>query len=123
MKYTPNSKAAALVAQLHEARENISAIGELRFELFSNSIPALPANEKIHRWLIMYGFDTVVESVKDLGAWQGKHQQKLEIIEAERPATEEELKEHSKTLLDLIRYASGIMRNKKNGTDKPCQTA
>jgi hypothetical protein len=118
--YTPNSKAAALVASLKEARENISAIRELWIALFGEPTPS---NEQIHRWLLIYGFDIVVAAIQDLAAWQGKHQQKLTIIEQERQPTVEEIAEHSKSLLDLIRYASGIMKNKKVGTDKPCETA
>jgi hypothetical protein len=118
--YTPNSKAAALVEQLKEARENISAIRELWIALFGEPTPG---NEQIHRWLLIYGFDIVVASIQDLAAWQGKHQQKLTIIERQRQPTVEEIAEHTKSLLDLIRYASGIMKNKKLGTDQPCATA
>ena len=53
-----------------------------------------------------------MEAIQDLSTWVGKHRQALSIIEAERTPTQEELKEHTKTLLDLIRYASGIMGNK-----------
>lgn len=113
--YTPNSKAAALVNQLKEARENISAVRELWIALFSEPTPS---NEQSHRWLLIYGFDIVVAAIQDLAAWQGKHQQKLKIIEAQRTPTLEEVAEHSKSLLDLIRYASGIMKNKKLGTEK-----
>jgi hypothetical protein len=109
MNYTPNSKAEALVLRLSEARENIEAIRELWIALFGEPTPD---NSQIHRWLIRYGFDIAVESIQDLATWVGKHKQALAIIEAERVPTTEELKEHTKTLLDLIRYASGIMANK-----------
>ena len=39
MNYTPNSKAHALVLQLKEARENISAIRELWIDLFGEPAP------------------------------------------------------------------------------------
>ena len=39
-------------------------------------------------------------------------EESLAIIEAERTPTPEETKEHTKQLIDLIRYASGIMANK-----------
>jgi hypothetical protein len=113
--YSPSSKAAALVANLKEARENISAIRELWIALFNEPTPG---NGQIHRWLIMYGFDIVVAAIQDLAVWHGKNDQKLRIIEEERQPTPEEVQQHTKTLLDLVRYASGIMRNKKNGTDK-----
>lgn len=111
MNYTPHSKAHALVTRLKEARENIAAIRELWIELFGE--PA-PDDTQIHRWLIMYGFDIVVAAIEDLARWVGKHKQALAIIEqAGRQPTIEELREHTKALLDLIRYASGIMKNKK----------
>jgi hypothetical protein len=121
MNYTPDSKAAALVARLKEARENISAIKELWAALFGAPIPD---DSQVHRWLLRYGFDAVVESIEDLMVWVGKHKQALAIMEESGEIISPENRaEHTKTLTDLIRYVSGIMGYKAREADGDEQRA
>ena len=110
MNYTPNSKASALVARIKEARENVAAIQELWRELFGDPVPDA---QQMMRGLRMYGFEVVVAAVEDLASWVGKHDQALSIIKEEgRQPTTKELHEHTKSLTDKVRYASGIMKHK-----------
>jgi hypothetical protein len=115
MNYMPNSKAAALVARIREAKENVAALRELWITYFGEP---MPDDQQFLIWLTRYGFDIAVEAIEELASWLNRHEQELQKIAAEgRAATPEETIAHAKKLLDLIRYVSGIMKKKKAEQD------
>jgi dsDNA-binding SOS-regulon protein len=109
--YTPNSKAAALAAKIKEVEENISALQELWLFMIGKPVPEA---DQFKIWLMRYGFEITAAAIEELASWINKHKQELAKIRAEgREPTPEEIVEHSKTMLDLVRYASGIMKKMK----------
>jgi len=110
MNYTPGSKAAALIARIKEAEENSSAMQALWQSVFGTQPPD---NRQCQIWLTRYGFDIAAESISDLANWINKHSQKLAEIVQHRQPTDEEIAEHTKSYLNTVKYASGIMKWKE----------
>jgi hypothetical protein len=63
---------------------------------------------QFHDWLSKYGFSIVVEAIEATATMFRRWDRQLEDMEAEGLMTTPR-----KTKLDLVRYASAVMRNRK----------
>jgi len=105
-----SAKAALLMARIRESKENAAALRELWGSIFG--YPA-PGDQQFFIWLDRHGFDIVADSIMALAAWVNRHGQELGKIAADRDPTAEETAAHTKGLVDLVQYASGIMKKKQ----------
>jgi hypothetical protein len=111
-------KAAALLARIKEARENVAALKELWIMLFGEPSPG---EHQFMIWLNRYPFDIIEDAFAVVAEWLNRHHQALELIQQEegRQPNDEEIEQHTKVLSDLIRYASGVMAKKMKGEIGP----
>jgi hypothetical protein len=128
--FTPGSKAAALAARIRDAKENVAALRELWVMLLGEPSPD---DRQFIIWLKLYDFDTVSDAIDATAQWLSKFEQALALIQEDhvdkdgklvlgRTLTQEQIDAAVKTLLDKIRYASGVMSKKKKKADdgRPC---
>ena len=91
--------AAQLLARIQETKANVSALHALWSETISDDPDLQPSRNQFQVWLKLYDFDLVVDAIESLVIWLNKAAEVMETPPA---------------LSALIKYASGIMANKKN---------
>lgn len=91
--------------RIEEARQYAKALTELWEVLIGQPVPS---ERQFVMWLTRYGFEIVEEAIHATAAWLSKMRQALEAIENPTP---EEIAQHTKGKLDLIKYASKVMSN------------
>jgi hypothetical protein len=96
-----------MLARLEQQKEEVEALQGIFLTLFPEEY--LPAIRQWHIWLNRYDFDLVADSLEAASEWHNKAEQDYqERVEQGQSPDRGMLKGK----LDIVRYASGIMRNK-----------
>src|ERR1039458_10123461 len=101
------SQATDLLNRIRRQKEETAALKELYAELFPPEF--MVADSQFGVWLRRYDFDIIAESFDRTADWLNQCQQKVEEAEAEGKKSDPHL---SKTKLDVVKYASGVMVKK-----------
>lgn len=107
-----NTSAVDLLNRIRREKEEAASLKELYVELFP---PEFVPEDRVFRvWLQMYDLETVAASIERTAAWFSECLQTIEEIELKGKKLPTDLR---KGKLDIIKYASGTMRNKKVAGD------
>lgn len=107
-----NTSAVDLLNRIRRAKEEAASLKELFIELFPREF--VPEDRQFRIWLQRYELETIAASIERAAAWYGECLQTIEEIELKGKKPPAEL---WKGKLDIIKYASGTMRNKMAAGD------
>jgi hypothetical protein len=102
-----NTSAENLLNRIRREKEEAASLKELHIELFPPEF--VPEDRQFRVWLQRYDLETIAASIERTAAWYGESLQAIEEIELKGKKPHAELR---KGKLDIIKYASGTMRNK-----------
>lgn len=103
-------KAQELTDRLRQQREEAAAIAEL-WETILPEIEVPNERQFLTCWLRPYGFDTVVKGIEVAAQKYNAKQQTVAELEESGELTPEARKPLEWGQTDLVKYASGVMRN------------
>jgi hypothetical protein len=101
-----------LLNRIRREKGEATSLKELYAELFPPEF--LPEDRQFRVWLQRYDLETIAASIERTAAWYGECLQAIEELELEGKKPPAALR---KGKLDIIKYASGTMRNKTAAGD------
>lgn len=101
------STAIDLLNRIRRQKEEAASLRELYSDLFPPEF--VPEDRQFRVWLQRYDLETIAASIERAASWYGECLQALEELELEGKKPPVQLR---KGKLDIIKYASGTMRNK-----------
>lgn len=107
-----NTSATDLLSRIRREKEEAACLKELYEGLFPPDF--MPEDRQFRVWLQRYDLETIAASIERAASWHGECLQAIEEIELKGKKPPAEL---WKGRLDIIKYASGTMRNKAREQD------
>ena len=101
------TNAETLLIRVRREKQEAASLKELFIELFPPEF--VPEDRQFRVWLQKYDLETIAASIERAAAWYGECLQAAEELEVKGKKPPAELR---KNKLDIIKYASGTMRNK-----------
>jgi hypothetical protein len=103
---TVTTSASNLLSRIRQMKEEV----EILKELFTDVLPVfVPDDRQFRIWLQRYDLDTVAASIERTAAWYNEAEQTIEELKVKGKPIPTVLR---KTQLDIIKYASGVMKGK-----------
>jgi len=103
------NNAEALLTRIRQQKEEAGVLKELYSDLFPPEF--VPEDRQFLIWLQRYDMETIAASLERTVAWYSEAMQNIEEFEAKGKKIPDAL---YKNKLDILKYASGVMKGKAN---------